>query len=120
MYQTDEDIDYEYWSSNHNAHETLSICNSIHNECVNLLLIFLPEKFHISILDGSTDTCVLGQGKEFVSTHNTRRENVVGFDHEDAVKRNLSIVIAVTSVELPDGISVLDVSSAISHLVLNV
>jgi DNA polymerase elongation subunit (family B) len=37
LYETDEDVDYEYWSSNHNAHATLRISNSIHNKCMNLL-----------------------------------------------------------------------------------
>jgi hypothetical protein len=35
--ETDEDVDYEYWSSNHKAHVTLSISNYIHNKCMNLL-----------------------------------------------------------------------------------
>jgi hypothetical protein len=41
--------------------------------------------------------------------NNTRRANVVGFDHETAVKRNLpnSILSAITAVDLPDEISVL-------------
>jgi hypothetical protein len=52
-------------------------------------LLHLPEKYQISILDGGSDTCVLGQGWEVVSLHNTRRANVVRFDHEAAVKRNL-------------------------------
>jgi phosphoserine aminotransferase len=56
------------WSSNHNAHATLSISNSLHNKCMNLL--HLPEKYHINILDGGTDTCVLGQGWEVLSVHN--------------------------------------------------
>jgi hypothetical protein len=60
LYEADEDVDYEYWSSNHNAHATLSISNSIHKKCMNLL--HLPEKYHISILDGGPDTCVLAQG----------------------------------------------------------
>jgi hypothetical protein len=59
IYQTDKDVDFEYWSSNHNAHATLSISNSLHNKCMNLL--HLPEKYHISILDGVADTFVLGQ-----------------------------------------------------------
>jgi hypothetical protein len=29
--EADQDVDYEYWSSNHNAHATLSISNSLHN-----------------------------------------------------------------------------------------
>jgi hypothetical protein len=30
-YRTNEDVDYEYWSSNHNAHATLSINNFLLN-----------------------------------------------------------------------------------------
>jgi hypothetical protein len=44
---------------------------------------------------------------EVLSVHNTRRANVVGFDHEAAVKRNLPIVSAITAVDLPYGISVI-------------
>jgi phosphoserine aminotransferase len=87
IYEADQNVDYEYWSSNHNAHVTLSISNSLHNKCMNLLHI--PERYHISILDGGADTCVLAQGWEVLSVHNTRIANVVGFDHEAAVKRNL-------------------------------
>jgi phosphoserine aminotransferase len=58
MYEKDEDVDYEYWSSNHNTHATLSIINSLHDKCMNLL--HLPDRYHISILDGAADTCVLG------------------------------------------------------------
>jgi phosphoserine aminotransferase len=87
LYEADQDVDYEYWSSNHNAHATLSISNSLHTKCMNLL--HLPEKYHISILDDGADTCVFGQRWEVLSVHNTRRANVVGFDHEAAVKRNL-------------------------------
>jgi hypothetical protein len=105
LYEADEDVDYEYCSSNHNSHATLSISNSLHNKCMNLL--HLPEKYHISILDGDADTCVLGQGWEVLSVHNTIKANLVGFDHEAAVKRNLPIVSATTAVDLPDGISVI-------------
>jgi hypothetical protein len=105
IYEADQYIDYEYWSANHNAHATLSMSNSLQKKCMNLL--HLPEKYHISILDGGTDICVLGQGWEVLSVHNTRRPNVLGFDHEAAVKRNLPIVIAITAVDLLDGISVI-------------
>jgi hypothetical protein len=70
-------------------------------------LLHLPERYDISILDGSADTCVLGQGWEVLSVHNTRRANVVGFDHEAAVKWNLPIVSEITAVDLPDEISVI-------------
>jgi hypothetical protein len=105
LYEADQDVDYEYWSSNHNAHATLSISNSLQNKCMNIL--HLPKKCHISILVGGVDTCVLGQGWKVLSVHNTRRANVVGFDHVAAVKRNLPIVSAITAVDLPDGISVI-------------
>jgi hypothetical protein len=71
IYEADEDIVYEYWSSNHNAHTTLSISNSLHNKCMNLL--HLSEKYHISILDGGADICIFGQGWKVLSVHNTRR-----------------------------------------------
>jgi hypothetical protein len=103
--EADEDVDYEYRSSNHNAHATLSISNSLHMKCMNIL--HLPEKYYISILDGGADTFVLGQGWEVLSVHNTRRANVVGFDHEAAVKRNRPIVSAITAVDFPDGVSVI-------------
>jgi hypothetical protein len=70
-------------------------------------LLHLTEKYHISILDGGVNTCVLGQGWEVLSVHNTRRANVVGFDHETAVKGNLPIVSAITAIDLPNGISVI-------------
>jgi phosphoserine aminotransferase len=70
-------------------------------------LLHLPDKYHISILDGGADTCISGQGWEVLSVHNTRRTNVVGFDHEAAVKRNLPIVSAIAAVDLPDRISVI-------------
>jgi hypothetical protein len=103
--ETDEDVDNEYWSSNHNAHATLSISNSLHNKCINLF--YLPEKFHISILDGDADTCVLEKRLEFISIHSKRRANIVGFDHEAAVKRNPLKFNAITAVDLPGGISVI-------------
>jgi hypothetical protein len=96
-------VDFEYWSSNHNSHAILSISNSLCNKCMNLL--HLPEKYHFTNLDDSADTCVLGQGWEDHSVHNTRGSNVVSFDHEAAVKRNLLIVSAITAIDLPDGIS---------------
>ena len=64
-------------------------------------LLFLPEKYHIRILDGGADTCVLGRGWEVLSIHNSRA-NVVGFDHEAAIKSNLPIVIVITTPDLPN------------------
>jgi hypothetical protein len=69
-------------------------------------LLHPPAKYHISILDVGADTCVVGQGWEALSVHKTRRANVVGFDHEAAI-RNLPIVSAITAVNLQDEISVI-------------
>jgi hypothetical protein len=70
-------------------------------------LLFLPEKYHISILDGGADTCVLGKGWEILSIHISRRANVVVFDNETVIKWNLPIVSAVSALDLPNGQSVL-------------
>ena len=57
IYESQQD-DYDYWTSEHNIHTTISINNTLNNKCMNLL--FLPEKYHIIILDGGADTCDLG------------------------------------------------------------
>jgi hypothetical protein len=62
---------------------------------------FLPDRYHISILDGGADAFVLGKCWEVLSTHNLRRANVVDFDHETAIKRNLRVVSAITALDLP-------------------
>jgi hypothetical protein len=67
-------------------------------------LLHLPAKYHTSILDGGANTFVLEQGWEVLSVRNTRKANVVGFDHEAAV---ISIVYASTVADLVDGISVI-------------
>jgi len=101
----EQDANYETWNSEHNIYASISINNTLYNQCMSLLL--LPEKRHISILDGGADTCVLGKGWEILSIHNSRRANVVGFDHETAIKKNLPIVSAITTVDLPNGESIL-------------
>jgi hypothetical protein len=105
IYESQQETDYDYWTSEHTIHTSISINNTLYNKCMNLL--FLPEKYHISILDGCADTCVLGKGWEILSIHSSRRANVVGFDHETAIKRNLPIVSAITALDLPNGQSVL-------------
>ena len=86
LYESDQEAGYDGWSTEHNKHAITSIKNNLLYKFMNLL--FLPERYHISILDGGADTCVLGKIWEILSTHNLRRANVVGFDHETAIKRN--------------------------------
>jgi hypothetical protein len=46
----------------------------------------LAAYFHTKTYDiGGADTCVFGKGWKVLSIHNTRRENVLGLDHEAAV-----------------------------------
>jgi hypothetical protein len=125
IHESQQEIDHDYWTSEHNIHTSISINNTLYNKCMHLLflpekyhisisinntfynkcihLLFLPEKYHISILDVGTDTCALGKGLEVLSTHSSRRANVDGFDHEAAIKRNLPIVSAITAFDLPNG-----------------
>ena len=50
---------------------------------------------------------LLRKGMGSCSMYNSRRSNVVGFDHDTAIKRNLPIVSAITAVDLPDRQSIL-------------
>jgi hypothetical protein len=67
----------------------------------------LQDRYHISILDGGADTCVLGKGLKVQAFRDLRRAYAFDFDHEDAVTRNLPIVSAITAIDLPDGSSIL-------------
>jgi hypothetical protein len=62
IYETDEDVDYEYWSSNHNSHAKLSTNNSPHSKFMNLL--YLPEKYHIS-----RESCPISKNSKGHSYH---------------------------------------------------
>jgi hypothetical protein len=105
IYEAQQDTDYDFWISDHNVHTSISINNTLYKKYMNLL--FLPENHHISILDGGANICVLGKGWEVLSIHNSRRANVVGFDHETAIKRNLPTVSDMTAIDLPCGESIL-------------
>jgi hypothetical protein len=105
IYEAQQGTDYDFWISDHNVHTNISINSTLMNKCMNLL--FLPENHHISILADGADTCVLGKDWEVLSIHNSRRANVVRFDHETAIKRNLPIVSAITAIDLPSGESIL-------------
>ena len=47
LFETEHDLEYDHWSSDHNIHASITISNTLHNKCMNLL--FLPETYHISI-----------------------------------------------------------------------
>jgi hypothetical protein len=99
IYEAQQGTDYDIWISDHNVRTSIRMNNTLYNTCVHLL--FLADSHHISILDGGADTCVLGKRWEVLSIHNSRRANVVGFDHDTAIKRNLPIVSAMTGIDLP-------------------
>ena len=91
IYESGQEVEDDFWTAEHNIHASISVNNTLHNKCMNLL--FLPEKYHISILDGGVDTCVLGKGWEVLSIHNSRRANVVGFDHEATIKEIFQLLV---------------------------
>jgi hypothetical protein len=105
LYECNQEEEYDLWYSEHNMHASIRISSNLFNKGMNLL--FLPERYHTSILDGGADTCVLGKGWEVISTHKSRMANVVGFDHETAIKWNLPIVSSITSIDLPNGQSII-------------
>jgi hypothetical protein len=57
IYESQQEKEYDFWTSEHNVHTGISINNTLHNKCMSLL--FLPENYHISVLDAGADTCVL-------------------------------------------------------------
>jgi hypothetical protein len=65
-------------------------------------LLFIPEKHHFSILDGDADSCVIAKGWNVLSTHNSRRADVVRFGHTAAIKRNISIARMKAALHLPN------------------
>jgi hypothetical protein len=105
LYEYNQEEEYGLWNSEHNIHASIRVKNALFNKCMNLL--FLPERYRKSILDGGADTCVLGKCWEVISIHKSRKANAVGFDHETAIKRNLLIVGAITAIDLPNVLSIL-------------
>jgi hypothetical protein len=65
IHESIQKTNYDYWISKHNALSSFRMNNNFYNECMNVL--FPPASYHISILDGGADTCVLGEGWGVVS-----------------------------------------------------
>ena len=84
IYESGQEIEDDVWTPERNVHASISIINTLHNKCMTLL--FLLKNYHTSILESDVDTCVLGKGWEVLSIHNSRKTNVVGFDHKTAIK----------------------------------
>jgi hypothetical protein len=61
----EHDTDYEMLNSDHNVNTSICINNTLYNRCMHLH--FLPKLYHLSILDGDADMCVLGKGWEVLS-----------------------------------------------------
>ena len=49
IYESQQETDYDLWTSENNVHESISINSTLYNKCMNLL--FLPENYHITILN---------------------------------------------------------------------
>ena len=67
----------------------------------------INDYYNMCIIDSGADTNILGKGWTVISEHPTRKANVIGFDSELAIKKNLPIVTAITSVDLPDNTTIL-------------
>ena len=71
------------------------------------------ENYHYSVIDSGCDTCLIGKGWTILSTHRTRKANVVGYD-DDTMKKGLSIVTGITAVDFEGGkIILLKVNEAV-------
>jgi hypothetical protein len=97
LYESTHENDYNYWTSEHDAHASININNTFYSKCMNLL--FPTEIYHLGIQDGVTDTCVLGKGWEVLSIYSSRGADVVIFDHETAIKRNLPIASGICVID---------------------
>jgi hypothetical protein len=60
LYEHGHNEDYDHRTTYHNAHTSISMSNTLH--ITHMQLLFLLEKYHISILDGQADTFILGKG----------------------------------------------------------
>jgi hypothetical protein len=113
VYESTHENDYDYWTCEHNADASISINKTFYSKCMNLL--FLTESYHLGIMDGVTDTCLLGKGWEVLSIYSSRGADVLIFYHETAIKRNLPIVSGITILDLPNGQSVLLITHEIIY-----
>jgi hypothetical protein len=59
IYESEQDAEYDHWTTDYYAHATFSVNNTSHNSCVNVPI--LQDRRHISILDVGADACALGQ-----------------------------------------------------------
>jgi Domain of unknown function (DUF1926) len=46
LYESDQKTGYDFWTLEHNMHASISVNNTLHNKCMNLL--FLPESLDIT------------------------------------------------------------------------
>ncbi len=111
--ETLEDLsNAQYKSIGHTRIVHVSKTDSTISHCFNSMDI--PDHKHLAILDDGADTCVIGKGWTIVATHPTRKAHVLGFDSDIARKHNLSIVSAITAVDLPqDKVALIQVHEAV-------
>jgi hypothetical protein len=64
--------------------------------------VLVKHHQHITILDSGADTTIIGKGWLIETTHPTRTANAQGFDVNQAIKRGLPIVSAISAVDHPD------------------
>jgi hypothetical protein len=86
LYESDQDSEYEYWTTDCYSHATFSIRNTSHNTCMKLPI--LQDRYHIRILDGEADACVSGKGWKVIAFQLSRRANVVCRNHRQPIGHN--------------------------------
>jgi hypothetical protein len=55
IYESGQEMEFNFWDSEHNIHTSISTNNNLRNKSMNFLL--LPDKYHFVILDGGAETC---------------------------------------------------------------
>ena len=58
------------------------------------------NNYHYCIIDNGCDTSLIGKGWMILTSHPTRKANVVGYDDQCTVKRGLPIVSGITAIDI--------------------
>jgi hypothetical protein len=104
IYESTHEADYDHLISKHNVNASIIINNTFYNKCMNLL--FSPERYHMYSGWRCGQMCVRQRMVSFISLK-FKKANMVGFDHENAIKQNLPIVSGINALDLPNGQSML-------------
>ena len=74
----------------------------------------VDDVYKVNIMDAGANTLVIGQGWELIACTN-RKVNVIGFDQQIAIKKNLPITSAVTTTDVEDKTHLLQIHEAVHN-----